>query len=83
MPKLKTKVKEETTEEKELIGEVVTPYTHTKLNVRKEPKKDGKVITTLYDKTKITIDPTYKGTTWLKITKPVEGYVSKAYVEVR
>ena len=66
-----------------IVGEVVTPYTHTKLNVREKPEKNGKVITTLYDKTHVTIDSSYNGKTWLKIVKPVVGYVSKDYVEVR
>lgn len=69
--------KEAEKKEEKITGKVIGGLN---LNVRKQPKADGEVITTLRDGTKVEIIETVNEE-WYHIASP-SGYVMKKYVQV-
>lgn len=61
-----------------IVGKVVKC---TKLNVRKNPKKDAEILKVITVNTRIDIDPDKSNKTWYKLAN-VDGYVMKEFIEI-
>lgn len=70
---------EEAVEDKpNIVGKVVKC---TKLNVRKNPKKDAEILKVITVNTRIDIDPDKSNKTWYKLAN-ADGYVMKEFIEI-
>ena len=69
---------EEATPEAILANGVVANC--TRLNVRKDPKKNGEILKTINAKTKVVVNMNESTKTWFKLAGGETGYVMKDYI---